>query len=103
MKKETRTQGTYLPAMPCTALDTVIAPAAAAIGSFAFSGCTALTSVTLGATPPTLGAYIFDGITAAQGERGKRHTGSFFNAAALHVQQNGFARYAQYPPNFPRG
>jgi hypothetical protein len=50
----------------CTALTSVSAPQAASIGSFAFNDCTALATVTLGATPPTLGYYIFANINTAR-------------------------------------
>jgi hypothetical protein len=73
----------------CTALTSVDLPQATSIGSLAFDGCTALTSVdlsaatsigmyafgftgtttltvTLGATPPTVGSNMFNGISSAK-------------------------------------
>jgi hypothetical protein len=43
-------------------LTSVSLPAAKTIGDFAFNGCRALTSITLGTTPPTLGYRILDNV-----------------------------------------
>jgi hypothetical protein len=42
----------------CTALVSVVMPKIVTIGDYAFRRCTALESITLGSTPPTLGATV---------------------------------------------
>jgi hypothetical protein len=96
----------------CTALETVNLPAATTIGGMAFYHCTALETVslpkvmtiegsafgatgtgalaiTLGGTPPELGTYMFDSVTAAKTVTVKVPGTAAGYAASLPVTYNG--------------
>jgi hypothetical protein len=72
----------------CTALTSVSLPAAESIGGAAFVTCDALTSIILGATPPTLGDSILSGVSAnitvriPSGSEGAYGAASYSNSSA---------------------